>query len=351
MKAVYINGIGSVSIQDQDIFDFNFEGISDLSDVNYAKHPSYKEMIPAAMIRRMAQGVKMGIYASQNALNEAEIEIPDAIITGTGMGCLQDSEKFLRAIIDNEEEFLTPTSFIQSTHNTVGSQIALRLGCKGYNFTYVNGANSFENALNDAKLQIENDEANSILVGGIDEISDYTLKLLKKIDVIKNENSSIDFKTPTSIGVPFGEGANFLALSSEKKSNSYAEICDVFVQNKIEISDLKQTVSTFLESNKIDLSQIDVLVVGRNADVNFNEYYTEMETFFEDKTQIYYKHLSAEFDTASSFGVLLAASILKKQYIPNEILWNDKSMSQANYVLCYNQYRGKDHSLVLLKRC
>lgn len=349
MKAVYINGIGSISIQDQDIFDFNFENISDLSNVNYAKHPSYKEMIPSAMIRRMAQGVKMGIFASQKALNEAEIEIPDAIITGTGMGCLQDSEKFLRAIIDNEEEFLTPTSFIQSTHNTVGSQIALRLGCKGYNFTYVNGANSFENALNDAKLQIENNEENSILVGGIDEISDYTISLLKKINSIKNQNSEINFKNPTSIGVPFGEGANFLALSSEKKSNSYAEICDVFVQNKI--TDLKQTVLSFLHANSVDLAQVDVLVVGRNADVNFNEYYNEIETLFEDKTQVYYKHLSAEYDTASAFGVLLAATILKKQNIPNELLWNEKSMSQPNYVLCYNQYRGKDHSFVLFKKC
>ncbi|WP_177761854.1 beta-ketoacyl synthase chain length factor [Flavobacterium sp. I3-2] len=351
MKAVYINGIGSVSIQYQDIFDFNLGSISDLSDVNYAKHPSYKEMIPAAMIRRMAQGVKMGIYASQTALNDAEIEFPDAIITGTGMGCLQDSEKFLRAIIENEEEFLTPTSFIQSTHNTVGSQIALRLGCKGYNFTYVNGANSFENALLDAKLQIENDEENNILVGGIDEISDYTLSLLKKIEVVKKETSEIDFKNPTSVGVPFGEGANFLALSSEKKSNSYAEICDVFVQNKIDLTDLKPTVLSFLEANAIDLNAIDVLVLGRNADVNFNEYYSEIEQMFEDKSQVYYKHLSAEFDTASAFGVLVAAKVLNKQQIPNEILWNNVQIAQTNYVLCYNQYRGKDHSLVLLKRC
>ena len=351
MKAVYINGIGSVSIQDQYIFDFNFENVSELSDVNYAKHPSYKEMIPAAMIRRMAQGVKMGIYASQTALNDGEIELPDAIITGTGMGCLQDSEKFLRAIIENEEEFLTPTSFIQSTHNTVGSQIALRLGCKGYNFTYVNGANSFENALLDAKLQIENDEENTILVGGIDEISDYTLSLLKKIEVVKKETSEIDFISPTSVGVPFGEGANFLALSSEKKSNSYAEICDVFVQNKIDLTDLKPTVLSFLEANAIDLNAIDVLVLGRNADVNFNEYYSEIEQMFEDKSQVYYKHLSAEFDTASAFGVLVAAKVLKTQQIPNEILWNNVQNAQTNYVLCYNQYRGKDHSLVLLKRC
>ena len=53
--------------------------------------------------------------------------MPDAIITGTGLGCLEDTEKFLTAMVTNKEEFLTPTSFIQSTHNTVSAQIALLL--------------------------------------------------------------------------------------------------------------------------------------------------------------------------------------------------------------------------------
>ncbi|RYZ82834.1 MAG: hypothetical protein EOP06_21045 [Proteobacteria bacterium] len=84
--------------------------------------------------------MKNGIVASTVAMKEAAMEMPEAIITGTGMGCIEDSDKFLKAIIDNGEQFLTPTSFIQSTHNTVASSIAISLGCKSYNFTYVNGA-------------------------------------------------------------------------------------------------------------------------------------------------------------------------------------------------------------------
>lgn len=63
--------------------------------------------------------------ASALAMKDANVESVDAIITGTGLGCIEDSEKFLKSILDNKEEFLTPTSFIQSTHNTVGAQIAL----------------------------------------------------------------------------------------------------------------------------------------------------------------------------------------------------------------------------------
>ena len=104
------------------------------------------------------------------------------------MGCIEDSEKFLKALIDNNEEYLTPTNFIQSTHNTVGAQIALGLGCKGYNFTYVNGSISFESALLDAKLQLENEEENTILVGAADETSSHTMELFKLVNIIKKES-------------------------------------------------------------------------------------------------------------------------------------------------------------------
>src|SRR5690606_23802730 len=133
---VYINSIGSISAQRTfDNTGFLEDIVSYHETVIPAIDPNYKDYIPPAAARRMAKGIKMGVVASKIALNGAGLENVDAIITGTGMGCVIDSEKFVSAIIDNKEEFLTPTSFIQSTHNTVGGQIALGMGCKGYNFT------------------------------------------------------------------------------------------------------------------------------------------------------------------------------------------------------------------------
>ena len=57
---------------------------------------------------------------------------------------------FLRKMIEFEEKMLSPTAFIQSTHNTVGAQIALLLKCHHYNNTIVHRAFSFENALTEA---------------------------------------------------------------------------------------------------------------------------------------------------------------------------------------------------------
>lgn len=345
-KKCYINGVGAVSVQHPEEMTYK-----QLQAVNYAEHPSYKELIPSAMIRRMAKGVKMGIFAADQAMKEAGIKLPDAIVSGTGMGCLQDSEKFLSAILDNDEQFLTPTAFIQSTHNTVGAQIALQLGCKGYNFTYVNGGNSFENALLDGMMQLQSGEAETVVAGGVDEISDYTLGLLQTIGRVKKEENLIDFKFPVSDGIPYGEGATFLALSSRLQEQSYAEIVDVWVQNKVETNALHDFIIRFLQKNQLTKEAIDVIVLGYNADKRQQAVYSEVSGMFSDIPQVYYKHISAEYDTASAFGVKVAAEIVQQQKIVPEVKWNDCPEKEITHVLLFNQYLDKDFSLVLLKKC
>ena len=326
--------------------------INTTENIVYAKQPSYKELIPPAAARRMAKGVKMGLAASTKALKEANVEVPDAIITGTGMGCIEDSEKFLKALIDNNEEYLTPTNFIQSTHNTVGAQIALGLGCKGYNFTYVNGSISFESALLDAKLQLENEEENTILVGAADETSSHTMELFKLVNIIKKE-SDLPYSVldSNSSGVVYSEGATFVTLENVKKENTYAVLEALQIQNELNIDEVENFISSFLEKNNLKIQDIDVVVLGNNGDINFDTYYTAVGSLFSQIPQVYYKHLSGEFNTASAFGFWVAASILKNQAIPQVVKMNSIEKANFSKVLLYNQFQGKDHSLVLLSKC
>ncbi len=351
MNKSYINGVGCISAQNTFGTDFLDEFmINDSLNVLFAMQPSYKEVIPPAAIRRMAKGVKMGIYASNSALKEANCTVPDAIITGTGMGCVEDSEKFLKGIIDNKEQFLTPTSFIQSTHNTVGAQIALGMQCKGYNFTYVNGAVSFESALLDAKLQLENQEANSILVGGIDETSEHTLSLYKLINLLKNdEDRPFTILDSNSKGVVFGEGASFFVLENKPTDNSYAVIENIAMINQLNEDEVEGFIKQFLEANKLDSNDIDVVVLGNNGDNQYDHFYNSPKTLFNAIPQVYYKHLCGEFNTASTFGFWVAAKILKNQFIPEVLLMNNMPSKEYEFILLYNQYCGKDHSLILLK--
>ena len=354
MKPVYIHSAASISAQN------TVEGNSFLDDlviyeenVISAIDPNYKDFIPPAAARRMAKGIKMGVVASKLALTEAGVEKPDAIITGTGLGCLKDSEKFVSSIIDNNEQYLTPTPFIQSTHNTVGGQIALELQCKGYNFTYVHASVSFESALLDAELQLKNNEVNSILVGAVEEHGDHTTELFKIVGLIKEEKvSSKALLTSNTKGAVYGEGANFFLLTNEKKANSYAELLDVAIYNSLKKEHLVSSLQVFLKNNQLTCNDIDLLICGNNGDIEYDYFYDVLTSgLFKDTQQAYYKHLSGEFYTSSGFGFWMANKILKTQTLPKAVKLNHIKETEFKYVLLYNQYLGENHSFTLLRKC
>ena len=292
----------------------------------------------------------MSIYAADKALAEAQMTDPEAIIVGTGLGCIEDSEKFLDAIITNNEQFLTPTAFIQSTHNTVAAQIALNLQCKAYNFTYVNGGNSFENALFDAFMQIKHLDKERILIGGVDEIAPYTFSMFEMVGKVKSGEKEIDFKKPTSNGIPLAEGATFFGLSNQKTNDSYAEVLDVLLFNAFN-DDEETTINAFLVKNNLVVSAIDIVQFGVNADLKQQEFYQKMATIFKDTPQTYYQHLSGSYDTASAFGLKVATEILKEQKYPDVLKYNDLVPKKIEYMLLVNQFNNTDFSFVLLSKC
>ncbi len=353
MKTCYINGLSSISHQNSLENEF-LEEITPRTNevVLHAIQPSYKEIISPAAGRRMAKGVKMGMFTALKSLKEAGIENPDAIIVGTGLGCMEDSEKFLNAILDNNEQFLTPTSFIQSTHNTVGGQIALALQCKGPNFTYVNGGVSFESGLIDGKMQIELEESNAVLVGGVDEIAQRTSHLYQLAELAKaEENQPIDILTTETKGIIYGEGAQFFVLENEKKETSYAILEKISTVNTLGAHEVNPFLEQFLKAAGTSKEQIDLVILGIDGDASFKELYAGPQALFQNTPQAYYKHLTGGYHTASAFGFWVANQVLKRQSLPEAVQLNKLTKKTYQKVLLYNQYRGKDHSFILLSKC
>ena len=128
-----------------------------------------KEFVSPMESRRMGKLMKAAHLTSLRALKKAGIECPDAIITATSRGMLEISLQFLDDITAFGEELLKPTLFMQSTHNTLSSAIAIRTKCHGYNTTYSHGDESFEWAMRDAVRLIQTGKVNSVLVGSFDE--------------------------------------------------------------------------------------------------------------------------------------------------------------------------------------
>lgn len=139
----------------------------EITDVEQLKDS--REFISPMEARRMGKLLKASTLTSLRALKEAGLDCPDAIIAATANGMLEFTEKFLEDIDANNEGLLKPTLFMQSTHNTLSSAIAIRTKCHGYNITYSQGEQSFKWAMRDAERLIRTGKAKSVLVGYHDE--------------------------------------------------------------------------------------------------------------------------------------------------------------------------------------
>lgn len=132
-------------------------------------------------VRRMGKIMKSSLLSSLEALQRAGIEVPDSIITGTAYGCLENSECLMEQIKEEGEGMLKPTFFMQSTHNTIGSNIAIKTHCHGYNVTYTQESHSLEWAIRDAELLLRSGKVKNVLVGCHDESTSLFNTLLEKV--------------------------------------------------------------------------------------------------------------------------------------------------------------------------
>ena len=134
--------------------------------------------IPPLVSRRLSGVLRRALLTSLVTLKRAGIEQPQAIITGTAMGCVDETEKFLRELANDGEGSLKPTNFIHSTHNTISSLIAIHTHCHSYNSTYAHGQRSLESALIDAWLQIALGDLETALVGWHDEAGQIAISMV-----------------------------------------------------------------------------------------------------------------------------------------------------------------------------
>lgn len=156
------------------------EGI-DLSEApmtQWFNEPIHVEMVNDEMVnafvspaeaRRLTPQMRRIVAAAKKAMRESGVEQPDAIVCATQWGCMLQSMRFLQDMIASDEQQLKPTPFIQSTHNTVASLIAILTGNHGYNATYSQGKQSIDCALTDIRTQMALGLIRSALVLEFDE--------------------------------------------------------------------------------------------------------------------------------------------------------------------------------------
>ena len=155
-------------------------GAKEFPTVSVDEDPDTKPYLSPMQARRLNGQMRRLVVAARQALEQAETEQPDAIVVGTRWGGIMPTMDLLRSLIANGEKDFSPTLFMQSTHNTPASTLAMLLGCHGYNCTVSAGTKSFEYARANAVMQLAHSDIHSVLVCAYDEEEPEWQQLLDK---------------------------------------------------------------------------------------------------------------------------------------------------------------------------
>ena len=301
--------------------------------------PDYKPYIAPMEARRMGRLLKRALAVSKEVLAQSGVKMPDIIVTGTGLGCIENTELFLDALCREGEQLLKPTHFMQSTHNTISSLMAIQLGCHGYNATYAHKNISFDSALHDALMQLRSGAGTTALVGGHDEMTPSYYNLLCKAGYLGNE------------GEMASECSTAAVIGTEARKGALCRIADMEMFYQPSASQLKEAVDTLLSRNGLNVSSLAGVITGFNGSEYSRHFYCDgYKDLFGDIPMLHYKHLFGESYTSSAMALYVGACCLAEKHIPKSLEVNTScpSPSAPQALLLYNADDGKNHTLTLL---
>lgn len=158
-----------LSAQGRDLSETPCLDISEYCSVEISDDTIVPAYVSGVEARRMTPQMRRIVTAAKRAMEESGIARPDAIVCATRWGCMMQSMRFLQDMIESDEQQLKPTPFIQSTHNTTASLIAMLTNDHGYNATYSQGKESLSCALKDIQTQMSLGLIQNALVLEFDE--------------------------------------------------------------------------------------------------------------------------------------------------------------------------------------
>lgn len=317
-KPIYILAANHISIQEPLTDSWIDNPVIYEGSYNEAIDPQFKQWMSPGEARRLGKIMKRAVATSAVVMEQSGVSTPDAIITATGLGCVKNTELFLTDLCNNGEQLLKPTQFMQSTHNTIGSLIAILNKCHGYNVTYANGDTSTENALLDAVTQLTLGDIDNALVGAHDEMTPCYYTLLERIGYYGVEQM-----------VTSGETAVSLMLSTHPGKDTCCVIENISVMYKPTDSQLTRHLT--------EVGHIDCVMAGFNGkpetDIKYNRL---IDRYFNDATVLQYKNIFGESMTASALGIYAATAILSRQKYPETMTVRKGHNNAINSILCLN---------------
>ncbi len=326
---IFITSVAQISIQ---------EGLSEAwmeAPILYeepfvrSRDVDFKQWLSPGESRRMGKLLKRALATSLTAMRASGVEHPDAIITGTGLGCIENTENLLTHLCFEGEENCKPTPFMQSTHNTISSLVSIHTQSHGYNATYAHKEASFDCALEDAWMQLQLGRIHTALVGGHDEMTPQYFGLLCKTGYLGNP------------GQVAGETAVSMMLDAKPSDKALCQITLVRRCYRPSLDTLTQVAA--------EVGAVDAIVI---PNIGFAS--SPLMSLFASTAApalLQYKNLFGESYTAYGLGIYAAAQVLSHQTLPDAMLLPGSSRpAKLQRLLVVNESGGKDFTFTLLEQ-
>jgi len=262
----------------------------------YAYEPDYREWISPIKQRRMSKPLRMAVAAMKMCFGS---DVPESIHIGSAFGQLSDSQQFLETIIEaDEKEALPPTSFIQSTHNTVSGALAMETRAHGHNFTFVNSGHSFEDAFFDAMLTgIDLNPGSYQLVGAVDEMIPVAARAIRAGNCAAGA---------------LGEGCSVFNMSARREAGSLGRVMafEKVMAPAAGSQNSRQYFEAFLKTRHLQIKDTDLWVCGNDragACDSLQKY------FSNTNPALNFKGFCGDYPTHSAFGLAYALAALNQQ--------------------------------------
>lgn len=337
---IYIRSAAHISAQFPLSEDWLMQPINYSEQVVPSLDVNYREYLSVNEVRRYGKLLKRALVCARVALDRANVVCPDSIVTATGLGCIENTELFLSRMLDGDEGLMNPTPFMLSTHNMIGSVIALDLQCHGYNTHYSQKSMSFDCGLMDAFVRIRYSDNQTVLLNAHDEFSPEFTEILQRLE---NRHLSNGYFT--------SEVALSMILGCNQSDSSWCAVDDMWMFHTLSSSKVLCGLTDFLERNGVCLDDIDVVVLGINGNEANDSIYNSFLSMFPRKVScLRYKHVFGEQFTSSGLGLYMAAVCIKRQVVPPHLIFSGLCPQKIDRVLFYNHSEGKDHSFVLMSR-
>ena len=246
-----------------------------------------RDFMPPLKYRRMSRVSRLAVAASIEALKDAGFPISSqaasamGVVIGTGYGSTAQTDEFFVGMLKEGPEGANPSLFPDTVPNAPASQVSIYHGIKGPNTTFSHNEVSGEQALAYAYQLLQEDRADAVLVGSVDELSSVLFHSFAAVRALSPKGTHGEGMSPFDRlrnGRVLGEGAGILVLEKRKhargrRAKIYGSLVawastggPVGIQRyEVEAEQMTRVMKNVLTKAGVSPSQVDYISAAANS--------------------------------------------------------------------------------------